>query len=153
MFGSLARAIGEGHRLYTRMVNFHQGARGYLFQGRFFSCSLDEDYLYACLRYVERNPVRVIKGVKHAWDYEWSSARFHVGLTDSDPLVREHELLESIDNWRLFLEKETDELDFLRKKTRTGRPCGSNVSREKAELITDRILRPRKPGPKPASKE
>ena len=150
---SLARAIGEGHRLYTRMVNFRQGARGYLFQGRFFSCPLDEDYLYACLRYVERNPVRVIKGVKHAWDYEWSSARYHIGLIDSDPLVSPHELLEPIDTWRLFLSKESDKLDVLRGKTRTGRPCGSDAFEEKAELMTDRVLRPRKPGPKPALKE
>jgi len=150
---SLARAIGEGHRLYTRMVNFRQGARGYLFQGRFFSCPLDEDYLYACLRYVERNPVRVIKKVKHAWDYEWSSARYHIGMIDSDPLVYPHELLEPIDNWRLFLSKESDDLDVLRGKTRTGRPCGSGTFVEKAEFLTDRVLSPRKPGPKPTLKE
>jgi len=150
---SLARAIGEGHRLYTRMINFRQGTRGYLFQGRFFSCPLDEDYLYACLRYVERNPVRVIKKVKHAWDYEWSSARYHIGLIDSDPMVYPHELLEPIDDWRLFLSKESDDLDVLRGKTRTGRPCGSGTFVEKAELLTDRVLRPRKPGPKPTLKE
>lgn len=145
---SLARAVGEGHRLYTRMINFRQGARGYLFQGRFFSCPLDEDYLYACLRYVERNPVRVIKGIKHAWDYEWSSARYHVGLTQTDPLVSRHELLEQIDNWRLFLSKETDDLDFLREKTRTGRPCGSDAFGEEVESVSGRTLRPLKPGPK-----
>ena len=150
---SLARAIGEGHRLYTRMINFRQGKIGYLFQGRFFSCPLDEDYLYACLRYVERNPVRVIKKVKHAWDYEWSSARYHIGLIDSDPLVYPHELLEPIDNWRLFLSKESDDLDVLRGKTRTGRPCGSGTFVEKAEFLTDRVLSPRKPGPKPTLKE
>ena len=150
---SLARAIGEGHRLYTRMINFRQGTRGYLFQGRFFSCPLDEDYLYACLRYVERNPVRVIKKVKHAWDYEWSSARYHIGLIDSDPLVYPHELLEPIDDWRLFLSKESDDLDVLRGKTRTGRPCGSGTFVEKAEFLTDRVLSHRKPGPKPTLKE
>jgi putative transposase len=30
---SLARAIGEAHRRYTRMKNFSAGVRGYLFQG------------------------------------------------------------------------------------------------------------------------
>lgn len=148
---SLARAIGEGHRLYTRMVNFREGTRGYLFQGRFFSCPLDENHLFACLRYVERNPVRVIKGVKRAWDYKWSSARFHVGLADSDPLVSGHELLEPIDDWRQLLTKETDEIDFLREKTRTGRPCGSTAFEEKAELMTDRVLRQGKPGPRSRS--
>jgi hypothetical protein len=30
------------HRKYTRMKNFADGVRGYLFQGRFSSCVLDE---------------------------------------------------------------------------------------------------------------
>jgi len=42
---SLARAIGEAHRRYTRMKNFAEGVRGYLFQGRFGSCVLDERHL------------------------------------------------------------------------------------------------------------
>ena len=54
---SLARAIGEAHRRYTRMKNFAAGVRGYLFQGRFSSCVLDQQHLLAAGRYVERNPV------------------------------------------------------------------------------------------------
>jgi putative transposase len=44
---SLARAIGEAHRRYARMKNFAEGVRGYLFQGRFGSCVLDERHLLA----------------------------------------------------------------------------------------------------------
>jgi putative transposase len=55
--GLLARAIGEAHRRYTRMKNFSDGVRGYLFQGRFGSCVLDERHLLAAARYVELNPV------------------------------------------------------------------------------------------------
>jgi putative transposase len=47
---SLARAFGEAHRRYTRLKNFAEGMRGYLFQGRFGSCVLDEDYLVAAAR-------------------------------------------------------------------------------------------------------
>jgi putative transposase len=150
---SLARAIGEGHRLYTRMVNFRQGVKGYLFQGRFFSCPLDEDYLYACVRYVERNPVRVIKGIKYAWDYKWSSARYHVGLSQNDPLVGDKDMLEEIDNWRYFLSADNDDIDFLRAQTRSGRPCGNETFYKKAEILTGRTLRPQKPGPKSTEKE
>ncbi len=149
---SLARAIGEGHRLYTRMVNFRQGVRGYLFQGRFFSCPLDENYLYACVRYVERNPVGVVKGIKQAWDYQWSSARYHLGLAEDDPLVTEDGMLAEIDDWRLFLTKEGDDWEFIRQTTRTGRPCGSDTFRKKAEHLTGRALRPKKPGRKPGVK-
>ena len=54
----LRRAIGEAHRRYTRMVNFREGWRGHLWQGRFASFVLDEPYLLSAARYVELNPVR-----------------------------------------------------------------------------------------------
>ena len=37
----LARAIGEAHRRYSRMVNFREGWRGHLFQERFASFPMD----------------------------------------------------------------------------------------------------------------
>jgi len=51
-------AIGEAHRRYTRRINFREGWRGHLWQGRFLSFILDESYLLAFTRYVELNPVR-----------------------------------------------------------------------------------------------
>ena len=66
---SLARAIGEAHRRYTRIKNFAAGVRGYLFQGRFNSCVLDQQHLLASGRYVERNPV-VAKVVQSPQDYQ-----------------------------------------------------------------------------------
>jgi len=154
---SLARAIGEAHRLYTRMVNFRDGVRGFLFQGRFFSCPLDERYLLACIRYVERNPVRVLDGIRHAWDYRWSSARYRLGLEKTDPLLevrgpesRYSRVLASGLNWKSLLSKEEDEevVQNLLKKTRTGRPCGEDQFVERMEQMTGRILKPQKPGPK-----
>ena len=50
---SLSRGIGEAHRLYTRAKNFRARVRGYLFQGRFGSCVLDEKHLLAAARYVD----------------------------------------------------------------------------------------------------
>ncbi len=41
---SLSRAIGETHRLYTRKINFEQKVKGHLFQERFFSTPLDDEY-------------------------------------------------------------------------------------------------------------
>ncbi|MEI8355895.1 MAG: hypothetical protein WCG31_07395 [Deltaproteobacteria bacterium] len=55
---SLARGFGEAHRRYTRMKNFTQGVRRYLFQGRFSSRVFDGKYLLAAVRYVQLNPVR-----------------------------------------------------------------------------------------------
>ncbi len=58
--GSLRRAIGEAHRRYTRRINFREGWRGHLWQGRFASFVMDEDHLLTAARYVELNPVRGI---------------------------------------------------------------------------------------------
>ncbi|MFQ5805591.1 MAG: transposase [Phycisphaerae bacterium] len=144
---SLARAVGEAHRRYTRQVNLEQGVRGYLFQGRFFSCPLDEVHLLTAVRYVERNPVRAGM-VKRAWDYAWSSARFHVGLRETDDLIRDRNLLGLVPDWRAFLgmEEDSTQVEFLRGKTRTGRPCGSDAFIKRAERLTGRKLLAKPPG-------
>lgn len=54
---SLARAIGEAHRRYTRRVNFREDWRGHLWQDRFTSFPMTETHLLAAARYVEMNPV------------------------------------------------------------------------------------------------
>ena len=46
----LRRAIGEAHRRYTRRINFREGWRGHLWQGRLASYPLDERYLLAATR-------------------------------------------------------------------------------------------------------
>ena len=52
---------------------------GHLWQGRFYSCVLDDAHWETALRYVEANPVRA--GVaKQAGAYRWSSAAAHLGL-------------------------------------------------------------------------
>jgi len=55
---SLARGMKSLDLRYAQHVNWHQGICGRLWQGRFLSCPLDEDHLWAAIRYVERNPVR-----------------------------------------------------------------------------------------------
>lgn len=38
-----------------------------------------------------------------AWEYPWSSTRFHVGIVERDSLVTDRALLGLIMNWRGFL--------------------------------------------------
>jgi putative transposase len=71
---ALARAVGEAHRRYSRMVNFRKGWRGHLFQERFASFPMDSAYTYHCARYVEMNPVRAGL-VRRPEDWRYSSAR------------------------------------------------------------------------------
>jgi putative transposase len=58
------------HMRYAQRINRRQGWSGHLWQGRFFSSPLDEAYLWFCVRYVERNPVRAGM-VEQAEDYPW----------------------------------------------------------------------------------
>ncbi len=144
----LARAIGEAHRRYTRRVNFREEWRGYLWQGRFASCPMDEHYLLAAVRYVELNPVRA-RMVKHAWDYRWSSAAAHIRGED-DILVKVRPMLGRVADWSEYLGQELpeSELNALRLHNRTGRPLGSEDFVANLELILGRTLKPLKPGPK-----
>ena len=149
---SLARGIGEVNRKYSFLINSREGWRGFLWQGRFISYPMDEKYLVAALRYIERNPVRAGL-VKNAEDYKWSSARHHVHKIP-DPLVSENPLNFPIDEWAKLL-KQGDEIALIREMrshARTGRPLGDVAFLLQLEKITGRILRKGKPGPKPMSK-
>ena len=98
---SLAGGFGEVHRRYTRMINFRENWRGYLWQGRFNSFPLDESHLYAAVRYVEQNPVRAGLVIK-ADDYPFSSARSHV-LKSPDSLCSDFFMLHEIRDWANYL--------------------------------------------------
>ena len=126
--GSLARAFSDAHVRYTRMVNFRNAWRGHLWQGRFGSSPMDARHAVAALRYVERNPVRA--GLTRVpWEYEWSSAAFHVGKKTADPLATDTDgwFEEIAPQWDEFL-TEPDEEGFLgrvRRESVSGRPLGT----------------------------
>lgn len=145
---SLAKGIGNTHKYYTRMINFRENWRGYLWQGRFSSFPLDEKYLYAAIRYVERNPVRA-GIVKKAEDYKFSSAKAHVYKT-KDLLLSDNFVIKEIEDWKAFLAGEDKEQDLklFKKHARVGRPLGQEEFIESMEEKTGRILRPQKPGRK-----
>jgi len=130
------------------MKNFSEGVRGYLFQGRFGSCVLDERHLIAAVRYVERNPVTA-GIVNNAWEYPWSSAAYHIGDIENDALVKDRILYGRGDDWRIYLsEGKEDEFNTIRKATKTGRPAGNNDFIIAMEGLTGRVLRRAKPGRK-----
>ena len=145
----LARAIGEAHRRYTRRINFREGWRGYLWQGRFASFVMDEPYLLAAARYVELNPVRAGLVVDAA-DWPWISAKAHLSGRD-DRLVRVAPLLAMLTDWRDFLNSAIpeEELRDLREHARTGCPLGNATFLERLEKAAGRVLRPRKAGRPP----
>lgn len=153
----LAKAIGETHRNYTRMINFREKWRGYLWQGRFSSYIMDEKHLYAeaAVRYILNNPKNARnKIVENAIEYKWSSIRHHMGKEkiswDKDDMLQE-----MIGDWNEYLNKEDkkEDIDMLRKHERTGRPLGDRSFLETLEEVLGISLKKKKPGPKKRAKE
>ena len=145
----LARAIGEAHRRYTVRINRREGWRGYLWQGRFSSFVMDENYFLTAMRYVELNPVRAGLAASPA-DWPWSSARAHLS-GQRDPLIGDvREMVDYVGDWERYLALDIEEVEFLRlrKHTSTGRPLGSDAFIHRLEERLGRLLRRRKPGPR-----
>ena len=137
---SLARAFGEAHRRYTRMRNFAEKVRGYLFQGRFSSSVLDQTHLCAAVRYVEQNPVSAGMTLQ-AYNYPWSSARYHLGIVEHDPLVTDRNLLGLITDWEEFLGgDDANGIAQVVAATRTGRPAGDEAFLAALEDKTGRSI-------------
>jgi putative transposase len=149
----LRLGIGEAHRRYSRAVNFRQGWRGHLWQGRFASFVMDEPHLLAATRYIERNPLRAGL-VPRAEDWPWSSAAPHVRGQD-DGWVRVRPLLErtagGVCTWRKWLARDEDAAvrERLQLHERTGRPMGEEAFLQRLEGILGRQLSPGKPGRPP----
>ncbi|TAN41610.1 MAG: transposase [Nitrospirae bacterium] len=144
---SLAKTFNTLHMMYSRYFNQKSGGNGHLWQGRFFSCVLDEPHVYAAVRYVENNPVRA-KMVDKAEDYLWSSAVSHL-YKKSDPVLTDDcYLADNIRDWRMYLnEKENSVMtDTLFQNTKTGRPCGTELFISQIESIVGRRLSALPPG-------
>ncbi|MGI8942640.1 MAG: transposase [Qipengyuania sp.] len=156
----LRAMLGEAHRRYTRRINFREGWRGYLFQGRFASYPMDDAHLMAAIRYVENNPVAAgMVETPDAWP--WSSARSHAAgrRHRDDPLTDLPALTTHIRKWRAYwrhgagLAEASDEakrtVEAIDERLRTGRPLAAEEWIARQEALTGRTIAKRKPGPKP----
>mgnify|MGYP000055981782 CR=1 FL=1 len=143
---SLRRAISETHKKYTLMINTRNKWKGHLWQGRFISYPMDETYLYRCMRYIERNPVRAGL-VSHPEDYPWSSARAHL-FGSNDNILSPLPLAYKLEDWQGYLSETECEHDLrtFRESNRGGRPLGSKFFLKRIETeLGIRVLPPEKP--------
>jgi putative transposase len=133
---------------YAQHVNWTQRLGGRLWQGRFFSCALDERHLRTAVRYVERNPVRA-RMVRKAERYAWSSAAAHCG-SRADPLLSPLPPGDwpAPSEWAAWLAQGDEEraVTVLRQCTRTGRPAGDKSFVARLESLLGRRLWPRPAG-------
>ena len=124
---SLARTFNTVHMIYAQYFNRKRNATGHLWQGRFFSCVLDERHLCAAVRYVEMNPVR--GGIVQVpQDYPWSSANSHITGVRDRLLLGRCFLTETLKDWGryLALDQDREATAGIIKATKTGRPCGKD---------------------------
>ena len=132
------------HTRYAQRVNRAKRWKGHLWQGRFFSSALDEHYLWAAIRYVERNPVRA-RMVRKAENYAWSSAAAHCGLRADEVLTADRNWwrrFASVGDWSKWLAQgdTPEQIDVLRRHVERGLPCGAAGFVRKLERIAGRVL-------------
>lgn len=92
---SLPKMMQSVGRVYVRWFNTQYSRTGTLFEGRYKAAIVDHDnYLFACMRYIELNPVRA-GIVARPVDYRWSSVRANA-YGRSDELVQPHALFNQL---------------------------------------------------------
>ena len=147
---SLGKALRDAHTVYAMYFNTRTALSGHVWQGRFHSCPLDAQHLWAAVRYVERNPVKAGL-VERAEQYRWSSAAAHCGLCRDELLSLDFPPPGVIEDWSAWLAQgeEMSVVEHIRQQTRTGRPCGSDAFLDQLENLLNRTVRRKKPGRKP----
>ena len=87
---NLMKGIGQ---LYSQYVNKLYKKSGHLWEGRFKSCLVQsEQYVLACYRYIELNPIRARLATR-VDQYRWSSYRANALGEQSDLLTPHHEYM------------------------------------------------------------
>jgi putative transposase len=142
------QAVG---RRYVRRFNDTHQRTGTLWEGRYKATLVEtEQYLLACYRYIELNPVRAGL-VKAPRDYRWSSHRAN-GLGVRDPLVTSHQSYDALGldaparlrAYRaLFAEPlPVTTLDVIRDSTNHGWALGSKRFRDDLATTLSRRTQP-----------
>ena len=144
---SMAKTFHVCHMKYAQHFNKKYSLSGHLWQGRFYSCLLDENHFTAAVRYVENNPIRA-KLSSDAISWPWSSAFAH--CYNKDEMLSLGEIYQYLDvyDWKRYLAEPENQIDIklIREYTLKGRPLGNTAFIQKLEVLCSRQLLPRLPG-------
>ncbi|MFK5948118.1 MAG: transposase [Methylococcales bacterium] len=140
----LQQVLKPLHMRYSQHVNKTKGWKGHLWQGRFFSSPLDNEYTWSTIRYVEKNPVQAGMILKSE-GYRWSSAAAHCGLQENTLLAPLPSSLKGIpqDDWSdwLALSENQGMVNIIQRNIEKGLPCGGDSFIDRLEAIAKRSLR------------
>lgn len=144
-------------RLAGRQTRYHnrlEGRTGTLWESRYKSSPVDsDDYLLACSRYIELNPVRA-RMVPAPEDYRWSSCRFRLGTAqcewlDDDPcyLALGTNEAQRRERYAEFLRAAIPggEWNLIREAVQRGQLTGTGRFVDKVEEILGRRIEKRAP--------
>jgi len=128
---------------YAKYFQKKTSGSGHVWQGRFFSCLLQGDYIGQAIRYVELNPVRA-NMVNKAWQYPWSSARAHLGRTYKWISLADVSEFVECKNWMQYLQGTEDSMFLmnLRSLTKKNMALGSKKFILQLERLLKRRIRP-----------
>ena len=146
---NLAQLIKRLAGRQTRYVNKLEKRTGSLWEGRYKSSIINsKEYLLACCRYVELNPVLAGVVIDPA-EYRWSSCGRKTGVTpqewlDYDPCFMEidSDAMTRFTKYREWIMKEIpeEELDLIRKSIQRGQLTGSLRFIDEIENKTNRRI-------------
>ena len=150
--GEMMKGLGQR---YVQYVNRTYRRSGTLWEGRYRSCPTQtEDYLLACQRYIELNPVRAGMA-EHPAEYRWSSYRANA-QGESDALIQPHAVYDALgpdaagrqaayrELCRYELEPEL--VDEIRRATNGNYALGSDLFAEQIAAALGRRVTPGKSG-------
>lgn len=146
----------------TRYVNKREGRTGTLWEGRFKASLIDTDnYLLACHRYVDLNPIRAFM-VGAPSDYRWSSYRYLSGDKSDDWLTPSPAYLAlgqtasaRAKAYRQFVRSDIadDELSTIRGALQRNQVTGTDLFRQQIERRIGRRISARSQGRPPNRRE
>jgi putative transposase len=151
---------GLGRR-YVAYINHVYQRTGTLWEGRYKASLVAEDnYLLACMRYIELNPVRAGM-VEHPGDYRWSSYRYNAYGKSCGLTITEHDrhlaLAGAVDErqhcYRELFHNALDR-DLIRNIRQSLNSClvlGNERFKDEIEIQLKRKVRPGQAG-RPSSK-
>ena len=136
---------------YVQYINRTYRRSGTLWEGRFRSClTQTEDYVLACYRYIELNPVRADM-VRHPREYRWSSYRTNAEGRSST-LIQAHDMYKRLgrssdsrrEAYRGLFKAHTDDrmLDSIRTATNGNYVLGTTRFQEEiAQMLGRRVVK------------
>lgn len=143
----ISRVMQSVGRRYVQYINKTYRRTGTLWESRHKASLVDaENYLLACYRYIELNPVRAGM-VAHPGEYRWSSYRAHA-YGESSPMLTAHPVFRALatnpeqraDAYRELFHVDLDAklLHEIRQSSTFSTPLGNDRFRKQVEWVLAR---------------